>query len=145
MSVDVPLSGTPSPASGDFRNSLFAEHRLSRGTVQANQDDIDRTHDALDASVAKYERNFVSDFSRKISRSGGGGYKNSMGIEALAIFALATFLVRIVADAIQRAQGRSFGFFSAGEYTFNDFSSTVLTLLDSGSRLYGNIKDDYFK
>lgn len=69
---------------------------------------------------------------RAEGRAGYGGFKDSLGIEALAIFALATYIIRVLADVIQRAGGgRSFG-----QGGVNDLSYYALSLLEGGVRLY---------
>lgn len=65
-----------------------------------------------------------------------GGYKNSLGIEAIAIFALITFIVRIIVDVAQRIQnGRSL---ESHVVDLNDLSHLVLTMINAATRLYGD-------
>ena len=63
-----------------------------------------------------------------------GGFKNSLGLEALAIFALVGFIARIVIDVAQRVQnGRSF----SGQQPFlTGLSHVVVPMIAAAARLY---------
>lgn len=67
-----------------------------------------------------------------------GRSENSMGIEAVAIFALVTFLVRLAADIAQRVRNgrkkRSPG--EAQHMNLNRLAHLALTLISDGTQLY---------
>lgn len=62
---------------------------------------------------------------------------NSMGLEALALFAAVSFLVRIVADvAVRVRNGRSLLSTRTYDFSLDRLSQVVLTLMSEASRLY---------
>lgn len=68
-----------------------------------------------------------------------GGLKNSLGLEALAIFGIVGFLVRIVVDVAQRIRnGRSF---SRQQPFLTDLSNSVLSMITAAARLYDDHTD----
>lgn len=67
-------------------------------------------------------------------RSKDAGYKSSVGLEALAIFGLATFIIRIAVDIAQRVRnGRSV---ERRESLLGGLTHSVLSMLGAAARLY---------
>lgn len=66
-----------------------------------------------------------------------GGYKNSMGIEAIAIFSVVAFLVRIAADIAQRVRsGRKKRALDETHSDLNRLAHEALNLISGGIDLY---------
>lgn len=62
---------------------------------------------------------------------------NSMGLEAVALFAAVAFLLRVVADVALRVRnGRSLLSTRTYDFSLDRLSQVVLTLMSEASRLY---------
>lgn len=67
------------------------------------------------------------------------GYKNSVGLEVLAIFGIASFVVRIAVDIAQRVRnGRSF---KHQQSLLGGLTRSVLSMINTAARLYDHRSD----
>lgn len=94
-------------------------------SVMIRTNDTDAVHNESETDVI---------FDSMAMEGREGGFKSSLGIEAVAIFAAVTFLVRVLLDVARRIRkGRSF---DGSLMNLNDLSYGILVMINGAAKLY---------